>query len=212
VILRRWRKHFTKKPIPSGEFLSLEDDINYKLYDYWARLLGVEFYDSMIIEIEKMQPRYIEEMVQNDLITKGQWILWTMQVFRSDMRNGGFEQFIGNWPSLGRDVSLCHRQIGLDDLATNFDAIGTKIAPYLGIAFGSSDAKQSTDAYDLMHEKIDASPEAQELNEGFIMTWDTETNSLFWPSDCWCTRLDQALLSFVENNYSEFCTPIKRVY
>jgi len=191
--------------------LSDEEDLDGKLADYFDRFTEypVDEHLASIFELKTIRTPF--DALEQDYITKGQWLLWVVEHFYGEMENGGIAQFLVNCEELIGDVAVALNFLELVEFSDTYVELVQPLINDLdqhrrtteGLSVFRRVRAMFRD-FEATRQKVLDKAEGNTIDEHFVMKWDEELGTLYWPPELWSQQLLARTVAYIEANPGEF--------
>jgi len=192
-------------------YLSSQTDVEGKFSDYHARYTSspVDEHISSVFKLEAIQTPH--DALDKGYITRGQWLIWVVKQFYSQMTNGGIAQFLVNCEEHVADVAIALKFLELPEFA---DAYFNLVEPLIddldknrrsagGLSVFRQVRAKFRDFEAIRQKVLDHSADSG-IDRHFVLRWDEERKGLYWPPELWSQQMLTRTVAYIEAHPSDF--------
>lgn len=192
-------------------FTSNEIDNDRKLGDYYSEFIRTPLTEHLAEVFEQHGLNCPHEAFELGFITRGQWLLSTVETFYGEVTNGGVTQFFFNCWEIRSDVVIALEFLDQSDLKSLYQSILVQTEKELFSEYGVDPDSQDFSRvvfcgenreaiWEIVRERVKKSG----IDDHFVMKWDEGLRKLRWPPELWSQQMIARAVEYIESHPSEF--------
>ena len=186
--------------------LSPDEDLEYNFGELVETYFDSPVDENINLVYEDSDYSTPSDLLRANLITKGQYLLFVVNEFDAQLRDGGLAQFISNKPEWIADVAQALNLLEMTDFHDEFAKEIKGLQSYFGDEASSGDDENAPELHRL---SIEYGLLAERLSDTLIdrhyqMRWSNKENRLYWDPSQWSQQLLQKMIAFAQAHPFEF--------